>query len=185
MNYMRSRNLSPFTFPFVLSAWIVIILIKSFHLITPITQELTETTNLDALSSLSMGFGQVMFQASIITGIIFLVAILINSRIAAVYGLVGSLIGMLLTFILSFPLNLINIGIFGYNGVLCGIAFAEKKRLSWLYAVISIIISVFITYGMVSLNWMALTAPFVFATWITLALRKAKSSYRVSLNQPS
>lgn len=179
MDYMHNRNLSPFTFPFVLSAWIIIILIKSFNLTTQTTQELIKTTHLNVLSSLSMGFGQVMFQASVITGIIFLLAILINSRITAIYGFIGSLIGLLLAFTLSFPLNLINAGIFGYNGVLCGIASAEKKRFSWLYTIISIIISVFIIYGMTTINWIAFTAPFVFATWITLALKKIVKTQRV------
>jgi urea transporter len=78
----------------------------------------------------------------------------------------------LIAFGLSFPLNLVNAGIFGFNGVLCGIAFADEKRYPLLYATISIILSVFIVYGMTTLNLIALTAPFVFATWATLGLRK-------------
>jgi urea transporter len=173
MNYMHNKKLSPYTFPFVLSTWILIILIKYFDLIPQQTQELVKATNLNIMSSLSMGFGQVMFQVSIITGVIFFIAILINSRISAVYAFIGSLIGMLLALGLSFPLNLVNIGIFGFNGVLCGIAFADNKKSSLFYAAISIVISVFIIYGMITFDLVALTAPFVFATWITLALRKS------------
>ena len=175
MNFMHKRKLFPYTFPFVLSTWVLIILIKALNLIPIQAQELIKMTNLNITSSLSMGFGQVMFQASIVTGFIFLIAILINSRVSAVYALIGSLTGMLVAFGFSFPLNLINLGIFGFNGVLCGIAFADKKKSSIFYAIISIIISVFIIYGMISFNLVALTAPFVFATWITLALRRTLS----------
>ena len=172
MNHMIKRKLSPYTFPFVLSTWALIILIKLLDLVPEQAQGLFKAVNLDMISALSMGFGQVMFQASIITGIIFFIAILINSRMSAIYAFIGSFIGMLLALGLSFPLNLVNMGIFGFNGVLCGIAFADNKRYSWLYVIISIIASVLIIYGMTNLNIIALTAPFVFAAWITLALRK-------------
>lgn len=172
MNFMHEKKLFPYTFPFVLSTWIIIILLKYFHLIPTLTEELTPTNNLNILSSLSMGMGQVMFQASIITGIIFFLGILINSRISAIYGLVGSVLGMFIGLGLSFPLNLVNTGIFGFNGVLCGIALAEKKKNSLFYALLAIIISVFIIYGMINFNLVALTAPFVFATWITLGVKK-------------
>ena len=124
---MHKRNLYPYTFPFVLSTWICIIIIKFFNLIPLKSQELIEAIKLNLFSSLSMGFGQVMFQENIITGIIFLVAILVNSRINAIYAFIGSLVGMFIALISSFQLNLVNIGIFGFNGVLCGIAFADKK----------------------------------------------------------
>lgn len=175
MNFMHTRKLSPYTFPFVLSTWILIIIIKIFNLIPQQNQELVNAINLNIISSLSMGFGQVMFQASIITGLIFFAGILINSGRSAIYAFIGSLIGMLISFVLSFQLSLINIGIFGFNAVLCGIAFGDKKKFSLFYAMISIIISVFIIYGMITFNWVALTSPFVFAAWITLGIRRIVS----------
>jgi urea transporter len=119
-----------------------------------------------------------MFQASMVSGIIFFIAILINSRKSAIYALLGSALGILIAFGLSFPLNLVNTGIFGFNGVLCGVAFADKHKNSPSYATISIILSVFIVYGMTALNLIALTAPFVFATWATLGLRKIEYKER-------
>lgn len=175
MNFMYARKLSPYTFPFVLGTWIIIILITSFNLLQKNVQGLSLFTNLGIISSLSMGFGQVMFQASIITGIIFFIGILISSRLSAIYGLAGSIIGVIIGYLISAPTNLINAGIFGFNGVLCGIAFADSKKYSYLFAAISVIISVFVLYGFLTFNLIALTAPFVFATWITLFLRKKTS----------
>jgi|SRR3989338_2707604 len=177
MHFMHEKKLAPYTFPFVLPAWLLIFLINFFDLVPLNAQEWINTGNLNIISSLSMGFGQVMFQASIVTGIIFLIGILINSKRAAIYAFIGSFVGMLVAFIFSFPLNLINTGIFGFNGVLCGIAFASKKY-SLFYATVSIIISVFIIYGMISFNLIALTAPFVFSAWVTLALRRIIGSIR-------
>ncbi|MFA6496071.1 MAG: urea transporter [Patescibacteria group bacterium] len=172
MYYMHTRKLSPFTFPFVLSAWIIMLMIQLLNLVPWATNAVSSAVKINILPSLSMGFGQVMFQASIITGLIFFLAILVNSRRAAFYGLAGSLLGMLAAMVFSFPVNLINIGIFGFNGVLCGIAFSEKNKLSWALALVSIVISVLIMSGFNSLSLIALTAPFVFASWITLGLRK-------------
>jgi len=177
MHFIHEKKLAPYTFPFVLPAWLLIFLINFFDLVPLNAQEWINTGNLNIISSLSMGFGQVMFQASIVTGIIFLIGILINSKRAAIYAFIGSFVGMLVAFIFSFPLNLINTGIFGFNGVLCGIAFASKKY-SLFYATVSIIISVFIIYGMISFNLIALTAPFVFSAWVTLALRRIIGSIR-------
>lgn len=175
MHFMHEKKLAPYTFPFVLSTWFLIFLIKFFNFVPPKTQELTDAVNLAIIPSLSTGFGQVMFQASVATGIIFLIGILMNSRISAIYAFIGSFTGMLIAFIFSFPLTLVNAGIFGFNGVLCGIAFASKKKYSLFYATVSIIISVFIIYGMISFNLIALTAPFVFSAWVTLALRRLAS----------
>lgn len=171
MNFMHKRGLYPFTFPFVLITWISVIVVKFFNLAPSQISDLAKETGLNILPSLSMGFGQVMFQASIVTGIIFLVAILVNSRRCAIYALIGSSAGMLMAFLLLFPANLVNSGMFGFNGVLCAIAFADKKKASFIYAVVSAAISVFIIYGMIALNIISLTAPFVFAAWMVLALR--------------
>jgi len=178
MHFMYKNNLSPYTFPFVITTWVFIFLIKMLNITQAAISGALNFTNIDILSGISLGFSQVMFQASIITGILFFIAIFINSRIAAIYALVGSTIG-LLTGLLFFPfsINLINLGIFGFNGVLCGIAFSDKKWTYSIFAIISIILSVGIVYGFITLNLIALTAPFVFASWITVFLKnKSKSS---------
>jgi len=169
MNFMHKKKLMPYTFPFVLTSWMFIFLIKILNIVPSSFSETVYFTHVDILSAISMGFSQVMLQASAITGILFFIGILINSRISAVYALAGSAIGSL-TGLLFFPslINLINIGIFGFNGVLCGIAFSDKKEHAFIFAAISIVLSAGIIYGFIALNFIALTAPFVFATWITM-----------------
>jgi urea transporter len=114
-----------------------------------------------------MGFAQVMFQPSVVTGVIFLIALAINSPKSAILAFIGSFVGMAIAIAFSFPTSLINIGFFGFNAVLCGIALKDKKL---FYPVFAIIISVFLTHIMLNLNITPLTAPFVFATWIALSI---------------
>ena len=172
MNFMHKRKMSPYTFPFILSTWIIISLVGATGILPSQPPAPAAPPLLDVLSALSMGFSQVMFQASIITGIIFLAAILANSRANALYALLGSLAGMLLALALSFPLGLISMGIYGYNGVLCGAAFAGEKKNAAPYALAAIVLSVIILWGFQAAGIPALTAPFVFATWIVLAIGK-------------
>jgi urea transporter len=172
MNFMNARKMSPYTFPFVLSAWIIIALVGATGMLLPQPSPPPAPPSLDILSALSMGASQVMFQANILTGIIFFAAILASSRANALYALLGSLAGMLIALALSFPLPLISIGIYGYNGVLCGIAFASAKKHALALAIAASALSVFIVYAFPLIGAPALTAPFVFSTWIVLALGK-------------
>ncbi len=184
MNFMHERKLFPYTFPFVLTAWVFIFLIKWFNLAIPITTKIVQFTQIDILSGISLGFSQVMLQASIITGILFFIAILINSRPSAIYALIGSIVGFLTSW-LFFPslLNLTNIGIFGFNGVLCGIAFADRKWNCLIFAIIAIILSVGIIYGFTTFGLIALTAPFVFATWVTMFAKNKINNQKISLKE--
>ena len=172
MNFMYTKKLAPYTFPFVLTTWIFIFIIKILNLSSSIILKTIISTKIDVISGISSGFGQVMFQVGIVTGILFFIAILINSRISALYALLGSIVGVLIGWIF-FPasLNLVNIGIFGYNGVLCAIAFSDKKWYNILFAVLAVILSIILLSIFITLNLIALTAPFVFATWIVLFVR--------------
>lgn len=173
MNFMMVKKWRPYTFPFILATWILILLVKFLHLADSVgAGGMVVNSSTYWLSATSMGFGQVMFQGSIVTGLIFFIAILINSKMNAAYGLLGSVLGILFGLVFSLPLSLINIGIFGYNGVLCGIALGDKNKKSFGLAVLAIILSSVILVGFNLLGWSALTAPFVFATWIVLYFSK-------------
>ncbi|MFA6072970.1 MAG: urea transporter [Candidatus Woesearchaeota archaeon] len=172
MNFMYKKKLSPYTFPFIISTWIFIFLITAFNISQRTILEPVVFTNLNLLSGISLGFGQVLFQTSIITGLLFFVGILINSRISAIYALLGSVLGLLIGLLLTpNSLNLINLGIFGFNGVLCGIAFSSKNLKNILFAILSISLSVFVLYGFLKLDLIALTFPFILATWVTLFIK--------------
>jgi urea transporter len=62
--------------------------------------------------------------------------------------------------------------LFGFNGVLCGIALSGKKWRSLILAIASIVISIFLIYGMMNLGIITLTSPFVLSTWLVLLLEK-------------
>ncbi|MFA7686220.1 MAG: urea transporter, partial [Candidatus Gracilibacteria bacterium] len=172
--YVMKKRVPAFTAPFVIATWLMILGIKFLNL-APFLSSSTPNSSPDFFSAISMGFGQVMFQGNLITGAIFLLAILINSSTAAIYALYGSLLGVLIAILFSLPLEMISIGLFGYNAVLCGIALGTKKWSGLILATFTIILSVLINYGLGKTGIITLTAPFVIATWIGLFAKNTLS----------
>ena len=173
MNIMTKWKLPPFTAPFIISTWIVMAIILTLHIIPLQAAQLPNAGNLEIIPSLSRGIGQVMFQENIFTGIILFIGILVCSRISALYALLGTGIGVVVAFVCSFPLSMINVGLFGFNGVLCGIALSGKKWHHVILAIASIVGSVFIMFGMSRLGIITLTSPLVISTWLILLLINA------------
>jgi len=172
MNFMTKRKLPPFTAPFIISTWIVMAIVLTLKIMPLKAAQLPDASNLEIIPALSRGIGQVMFQENIITGIILFIGILVCSRISALYALLGTGIGVVVACVCSFPLSMITAGLFGFNGVLCGIAFSNKKWSALILATTSIVISIFLIYGMVNLGIITLTSPFVLSTWLVLLLEK-------------
>lgn len=169
---MSTGKLPPYTSPFIISAWIVMFILVTFKIIPLQAAPLSKANNLEIIPAASRGIGQVMFQENIITGIIFFIGLLVSSRVSAFYALLGASLGVVVSFASSIPVNMINAGLFGFNAVLCGIAFSGRKRGNVIPAIAAIVISVFITHGMMNLGIITLTAPFVISTWLILLFGK-------------
>ena len=170
MHFMIKRKFPPFTAPFIISTWIVMAIVLTLKIMPLKAAQLPDASNLEIIPALSRGIGQVMFQENIITGIILFIGILVCSRISALYALLGTGIGVVVSFMCSFPLSMITAGLFGFNGVLCGIALSGKKWHHGILAIASIVVSVFVMVGMSRLGIITLTAPFVISAWLVLLL---------------
>ena len=170
MHCMIKRKFPPFTAPFIISTWIVMAIVLTLKIMPLKATQLPNASNVEIIPALSRGIGQVMFQENIITGIILFIGILVCSRISALYALLGTGIGVIVACVCSFPLSMITAGLFGFNGVLCGIALSGKKWHHVILAIASIVVSVFIMFGMSRLGIITLTAPFVMSTWLILLL---------------
>ena len=71
-----------------------------------------------------------MFQGNIMTRLFFLAGTLVNSRNAAIYTILGVLLPLPLAILLGADSEALNIGLMGYNGVLCAIALGGKSWMS-------------------------------------------------------
>ncbi|WP_245646992.1 urea transporter [Microtetraspora niveoalba] len=131
----------------------------------------------DVWQGMFRGIGQIFFQDKWYVGLIFLVGLLVASRVAAVAAVLSSLLGMFVAWALGAPAAHVAAGLYGYNAVLtalaiCGV-FVVLSPLGVLYAAIgasaatgltAAVTDFFLPFGGHTLTW-----PFVLVTWVFLA----------------
>ena len=120
----------------------------------------------------SFGIGQVMFQGNIWTGLLFLVGILVNSRTAAFYTVIGAFLPILLAVLPGIDAETLNMGLMGYNGVLCAIALGNRTLKSLVWVSCSVLLSVILQIIGMNLEITTLTAPFVVSVWVIMGIQK-------------
>ena len=141
------------------------------------------------VEAVAHGVGQVMFQASIWTGVLFVVGIAVNDRPHAIWVVVGSVVGMLVAnyhvaagmqaidpekLIPRSQADTVTLGLFGYNPTLVAVALFLNRR-SLVAPLVGVFLSVPLTELVPRLGLPALTAPFVLAAWIVLGLERLES----------
>ena len=168
------RSLPGFTAPFILSVWGLLggctWIMPDILLVSDAVNDTTQGINY--FQTFSFGIGQVMFQGNIWTGLLFLAGILINSRTAALYTVSGALFPIPLAFLLGIDAETLNMGLMGYNGVLCAIALGDRTLKSLVWASCSVLLSVILQIIGMNLGITTLTAPFVVSVWVIMGIQK-------------
>lgn len=162
-----------YTAPFIMSTWILLgisSLVGFPRLVPQLPSE--EALSPALLNAFSLNLGQVMLQGnSVLTGLLFLAGIAVNDRRGAAYAIYGATLPLL---VCLFPLeeySNFNSGLWGYNAVLCSMAFAGPRLKDFTFATVAVSISVLLQWLGMSAGITTLTAPFVIATWTTLAIK--------------
>lgn len=174
MNYCLEKKIPVFTFPFIVLTWISLYI---FHNVSPIPDAapdyLEELIHYHPFSIMDygLGFGEVIFQGSLISGVIFFIAVYMSSPTAALYGLFGALFGVIVAILLKDRIEDVKLGMFSFNAVLCAIVFSGTKKINGLYVVIAVLLSGLTEEIMLRLDLPVLTFPFVLGTWLTLIIR--------------
>jgi urea transporter len=126
------------------------------------------------------GAGQVMFQNHPFTGLLFIAAIAWGALAAdAAAVLAGGLLGLVAATLTALWLHVddegLAAGLYGYNGLLVGLAlptFLAPTPMLWVYVLLGGAVSVVAMLGTVNVTrgWRvsALTFPFVLTTWLLL-----------------
>lgn len=188
-NVMTSWKINSFTFPFVFCTWVFLLAAHSFdglwgeYMSSPsLYNDFSHDTNLSIshlLDDWLKGISQVFLISSWITGLLFLIGLFICSKWAALWAAIGS--GIALVIAIGFQASGINVanGLYGFSAVLTGIAlgctFYKPNIRSAIWAIIGIVVTVFIQGAMNALftpfGIATLTAPFCVTTWLFLLPR--------------
>jgi len=160
-----------YTSPFIVVTWVVIVVANSVAgTAIDVKPSPAELAPVGFVDEVFRGAAEVMFGANIWTGILFIVGIGLCNWRHAVLAFVGSLLGVLVGIYHHDPSTLISVGIYGYNASLAAIA-VFLWRPSLPAAVLAALVSVPLTeFFPGALGIPALTAPFVAASWVVLAL---------------
>jgi urea transporter len=175
-----------YTTPFVVTTWVVHALGKAMGA-APVEGYPALLPNPPlpfALEAVAHGIGQVIFQGSLWAGLLFLIGIAISNWRHAAWVLAGSIVGALLashhatqTMRAIDPERLVDralfgniaLGLYGFNATLAPVALYLWRR-SLIPPLLGMLLTVPITELVPRLGVPALTAPFVLATWVVLAL---------------
>ena len=173
--FNQQRLIPGFTAPFILAVWGMLGVCSWLipDLLSVSYTVIDTTQNINYFQAFCLGIGQVMFQGNtVLAGLFFLIGILINSRKATLYTILGALLPIPLAILLEVDATDLNAGLMGYNGVLCAIALGGTGWESGVWAGCSVLLSTVLQILGMSLGITTLTAPFVISVWIILMIQK-------------
>jgi len=174
-----------YTIPFIVTTWAILFLGQTMGATRPEGNGSALVPNVavsPGVEATFHGVGQIMFQASLWTGLLFLVGVVLSDRIHGAWLLLGSFLGMMLAsyhvqaglrmldpeqLIERSQFDNIQLGLYGYNAALAGLA-AFLWRKGFLSTLLAIMLSVPVTEWFPSLGLPALTAPFVLVVWFLM-----------------
>ncbi|MGX0479942.1 urea transporter [Staphylococcus pasteuri] len=182
--WLKPYGIAMLTAPFVILTWFAVSISEQVkavktplnllpNTIKPVTSNSGHHLNL--LHSILDGFSEVFLIPSVWAGLLILIGILIGSRKAFVFAIVGSIIGYLIVGLLGGNTDNINQGLFGYNLILTAIALGSTFKTSintYVSAFLGLLLAVLLNLGLNTmlepLGLPSLTMPFILATWIML-----------------
>ena len=153
-----------------------------------LNNELRNLTPLEHLRIFLRGAGQVMFQPSAWTGLLFIIGIFWGAYTShtpevAWGALLGLFVSTLTGYLIDMPSDDGKQGLWGFNGVLVGCAFPTflgNTVWVWIALVLCSAMTVWVRTGMnnVMAPWRvnSFTFPFVFCTWIFILAARAMNS---------
>ncbi|MCO5260669.1 MAG: urea transporter [Crocinitomicaceae bacterium] len=193
-HFFIKKEIPVFTFPFIVVTWGVFYFM---NLVVGNQQDLLSdgekviSTYFDIASNLNninistyfdiapifKSFGQIIFQDNLLSSLLFIIGIAINSPLSLLYGLVASWLALLAAYLFSQPLDIIQQGVFGFNAILTAIALSGRGFKSAIFAIIGVTLTILIDLVLRQCHCFdnfggVLTFPFVIATWIVLIFKK-------------
>lgn len=168
MRLMQQYHLNPFTFPFIATIWLALLLMPEQQVLG--SRDLN--TGLIALDGFFQGIGQVMFQSNTLTGFIFLLAIGVSAIKSAGLAVFGTSLGLLAGLLFMWPTEQLAIGLYGYNAVLTAIAIPLVSKRLWML-IAGVLFSIVFVQLMLMWQLPALTFPFVLATWLCVLVERS------------
>ncbi len=157
--------------PYLIIFWILHALAPHLGVLQPIALVPPTATGFEPVRAVLSSLAQALFSPSIWSGILFAAGVLLSNWRHGLIAICGAMIGSTVVYYYRDmnPAD-VNFGLYGFNGVLTAVAVyifcGGKLRLSILGALVATIL----TPVVAGFGVQTLSAPFVFTTWLMLAL---------------
>lgn len=167
---MQERMPVPaYTAPFILTTWLALYVADRMNVPNVASSAALPADPLPVTEAILRGISEVMLQANVLTGAVFVMGILLSSWKGALWAVVGSLLGLVVGIEHHVPQPSLSLGIYGYNAALAAMALALYRK-SVLLPIVAAVLSVPITEKFPLTGLATLTAPFVLASWAIIAM---------------
>ena len=187
-NVVKAWGLTSFTFPFVLTTWLLLLATYGFsgligtalpsgRVVTPFEPYATSGLNLGDLAQGALhSVSQIFLKGNGVSAVLLLAGLAVSSWAAAAFALGGALLAVLTAHILGAESALITGGLLGFSPVLTAVALGTVfYRPSWRVVLYTAVGTIFTVVAQSALNVAltplaipALTAPFVLVSWLFL-----------------
>jgi urea transporter len=187
---MKLWHTPALTFPFVLTTWFLTLAAYSFGHVgiiamgppafpAAMTANAVDMDITSFVTSWLKGPAQVFLIGNVVTGLIFIAALVLNSVWSAVFALAGSAVSIIFAVLMGASATDIHAGLYSFSAVLTAIALGcVFHKPSWRVALFALLGTVFtvVVQGALDaavspLGIPTFTAPFVFVTWLFLLPR--------------
>lgn len=121
------------------------------------------------------GFSQVLFLENTLMGILIIAGLSISSPIALILALVGNITGTATALLFGMEKNVIEMGRFGFNGVLIGIVtslYIKQLPVNLVITIVASIGAAILFYILLRNNIQPFSAPFVLLAWAIIIVVK-------------
>ena len=188
--FMRKAIPFPtYTTPFILTTWALWLVGPPIGAEAPPPGAPVADANLFVAAA--NGIGQVMFQANVLTALLFVLGIALSEWRHAAWVVAASILGVVAAHyhvtpeqraldpervIQRFLVENINLGLYSYNATLAAVALYLWRK-SLIPALFGALLTLPLTEFLPRLGIPALTAPFVLAAWIVLLLGWIDATY--------
>ena len=157
--------------PFLIIFWLLWAIEPHVDFLQPSELHLAAYHTFHPVTAVLFSLGQALFSATIWSGLLFLIGLLLSNWRHGVIAFLGAVIGTMVAFYYSHVSpESVNLGLYGFNGVLTAVSVfvfcGGRLRLSILGALLAtILMPVIASFGV-----QILSAPFVLTTWLMIGL---------------
>ena len=157
--------------PFLIIFWLLAAAAPHTEILQPVTFATGSAEQFRPWVAVLFSLGQALFSPTILSGLLFIVGVLLSNWRHAVIAVMGAVIGTVVSYYYRDvdPVS-VNLGLYGFNGVLAAVAAYVTCGANLRLAVLGAILATILIPAVADFGVQSLSAPFMFTTWLLLFL---------------